>query len=151
MKDVVVKITGKTLSSIPKPPDDSVDEPIEFITEGKMMSRGNITQISYEETQLSGTEGCTTSITLTPNKMKMKRFGGDLPEETVMEFEKGKRYNGRYETPYGPIDMEILTSKVSDLMQIDDDSKKCSIEYAISLKGFLEARKAIDIEIHEKH
>jgi len=142
-ENVVLKISGKTISSLPK---QEGEDKVEFTTLGEMKSRGNVTSISYDETPLSGMEGCTTSITITPGKLKMKRSGDLIQNETVMEFEEGKRYNGMYDTPYGNINMEILTSKVSLLKPVGD-AKVCNIEYAISLKGLVEATKTLDIEI----
>ena len=147
MKDIVLKITGKTLSTMPKQPEGTEDEPVEFITQGRLSTRGNITFISYEESPLSGMTGCTTSLTITPTKVKMKRSGEAIKAETVMEFEEGKRHNSVYETPMGPIGLEVLTDKISSFQPVDDNTDKMTIEYAISLKGLLEARKSLDIEV----
>ena len=138
MKDIILKITGKTISTLPKPaPGQSIDEPVEFITVGQMQSRGNVTQITYEESELSGIEGCKTSLIITPGRLRMARSGGSIPGGTVMEFEKGKRCTGMYETPLGSIGMEILTDKVSDFKCDEENISKMSVEYAISLKGLL--------------
>jgi len=151
MKDIVLKITGKTLSTMPKPPEGLEDDSVEFITEGKLSRRGNITYISYEETPLSGMEGCKTSLTITPKKIKMKRTGEGLEGDTVMEFEKGKRHEGIYETPFGPISMEVLADKITGLEPAGDNRNRISIEYAISLKGLMESRKSLNIEVVDKN
>ena len=152
MKDIVLKITGKTLSTLPKPPDGMVeDDSIEFITEGKLSTRGNITYISYDESPLSGMEGCKTSLTITPKRVKMKRTGENMPGETVMEFEKGKRHEGIYDTPYGTISMEVLADKITGLEPVEEGKNRISIEYAISLRGLMESRKSLDIEVIDKN
>jgi len=151
MKDILLKITGKTISTLPEPPEGVEDDSLEFITEGKMSTRGNITFISYDETPLSGMEGCKTSLTITPKKFKMKRTGEGMETETVMEFEKGKRHEGIYETPFGPIDMEILADKISQFEPVGDNKNRMSIEYAISLRGLMESRKILNIEVTDKN
>ena len=153
MKDIVLKITGKTLSTLPKPPEGSIfdEAPIEFITEGKLMTRGTTTFISYEESPFSGMPGCKTSLTITPKKVKMKRQGENVENETVMEFEKGKRHEGIYDTPYGPISMEILADRISSFEQVGDNKNRMEIEYAISLRGLMESRKVINIEVVDKN
>ena len=151
MKDIVLKITGKTLSTIPKPPEGMEEEPMEFITEGKLSKRGTVTRISYDETPLSGMEGCKTSLIIRPGKVLMKRVGEDKESETVMQFEKGKRHVGVYDTPYGPISMEVLADRISDFEQVGDNKNRMSIEYAISLRGLMESRKQIDIEVVDKN
>lgn len=147
MKDIVLKITGKTISTIPKQPEGSDDEPVEFITQGKLSTRGNITFISYDESPLSGMTGCKTSLTITPTKVKMRRSGEHIQSETVMEFEEGKRHSSVYDTPMGPIGMEVLTDKISQFQTVGDNTDKMTIEYAVSLKGLVEARKSLDIEV----
>jgi len=118
---------------------------IEFITAGTMKSRGNISFISYEESEISGMEGVVTSLTISADKVKMKRLGRGL-DETVMEFEKGKRHNGLYATPYGNIGMELLTNDIKNVRK-DDEISKLSIDYDLSLKGIAESRNILEIEI----
>ena len=143
MKDIMLKITGKTLSAMPKLPEDKkLDNTVEFVTTGKMASRGGITRITYDETELSGMEGCKTQITISGEKLKMQRSGKALANDVVMEFEKGKRYEGLYETPFGSIGMEILTNSIKL-----SGENKISIDYSMSLKGLVESRNTLDIEV----
>ena len=137
MKDIMLKITGRVLDG------ENEVEPMEFITEGRYYSRGGITRIVYEESELSGMEGCQTFITFSGGKVKMNRKCPGRKSETQMEFEAGKRYEGLYETPYGPIGMELLTNSISM------DGRKLSIDYDLSLRGLLESRNSLDIEILE--
>jgi len=143
MKDIMIKITGRTLSALPVNPQDPNNEnsQIEFVTSGQYSQRGGITKISYDETELSGMEGLKTQIIISGNKLKMTRKGPGF-EDTTMEFEEGKRYEGMYATPYGNIGMELLTNSVSI-----DDSSKISIDYSLSLKGFLESHNQLEIEV----
>ena len=127
------------------------EDPIEFITEGKLSRRGSITYISYDETALSGMPGCKTSLTITPSKLKLKRTGEAISGDTVMEFEKGKRHTTMYETPVGPIGMEILTEKISGFSPKDENTDVLSMEYAISLRGVAETRKLLEIEVRDKN
>lgn len=144
MKDVLLKITG-TITTLNggKAADKDV---IEFITEGQIQSRGRSTMIVYPEMEESGMEGAITRITISPSRVRVKRELA--PEvETVMEFEKGKRYNGYYVTGYGPIPMEVLTN---DIIMTDDDAlgkKTLSIDYSMSLKGLTESRNQLDIKV----
>ena len=146
MKDIMLKITGRTLYAAPKVDNapNYEDEKIEFITSGTMRSRGGITRISYDETELSGMEGCKTDITISGDRLKMQRTGKDLNGGVVMEFEEGKRYEGKYETPMGNLVLEILTNK------IDMKDKKVSIDYSLSLQGLMESRNKLDIEVIEQ-
>ena len=136
MKDIILKIKD--------------NDGIEFTTEGRCWSKGNTTLIQYEETELSGMEGCTTSLTITPTRVRMKRTGDNMTDGTEMIFEKGRRMHGLYATPYGNIAMEILTNSISGLNMPSGERDRLSIDYSISLKGLYDADKTLDIEILSK-
>ena len=140
MKDIMLKITGKTADK---------DDGIEFITEGKLFRKGHTLLIQYPESELSGMEGCTTSLTVGKDKVRLRRTGDALAVDTVMEFEKGKRFLGVYETPYGPLGMEILTNSIEKHVA-EDGRGKLSIDYSVCLKGLADARKVLDIELTPK-
>lgn len=145
MKDIMLKITGKTFTR--EEGKEKLEDVMEFVTSGRLYNRGNTTFIKYDETQLSGLEGCTTSLIISRDKVKMKRSGKAISVDTEMEFSKGKRFSGMYETPYGPVGMELLTNDVSALENTGDGRQKLSIDYNISLRGLMESRNKLDIEI----
>ena len=133
MKDIILKIKD--------------NEGIEFTTVGRLYSKGTTTLIQYEETDLSGMEGCTTSLTITPNRVRMKRTGENIKLGTEMIFEPGRRVKGLYATPYGNFGMEILTNHISGNHPMFEDPGKLSIDYSISLKGLFDGHKTLDIEV----
>ncbi|MBQ3920886.1 MAG: DUF1934 domain-containing protein [Firmicutes bacterium] len=139
MKDVLLKISGKTINQ--SVDSQTEDELIEFITEGKMASRGNCMSFSYLENGFLGAGDCTTSLTVCSDKVKMKRTGKAFPDGSELEFEKGKRFTGLYETPYGSIGLEILTN------EIQKRSNGLSIDYSVSLGGQAEIRHRFDIDV----
>ncbi|MCT4566196.1 MAG: DUF1934 domain-containing protein [Maledivibacter sp.] len=137
MKNVMLKIKGTQM------PTGSDEDNIELITEGKFYDKDNAKYIVYEESELSGMEGCTTTLKITGNKVEMKRFGKATSQ---LVFEKGKRYVTNYSTPYGNFRMEILTKKLE--LGINEDIKgSISLEYQISLQGLAEGTNKLDIEI----
>jgi uncharacterized beta-barrel protein YwiB (DUF1934 family) len=79
--------------------------------------------------------------------VRMKRIGKDIDSYgTELVFEKGKRFVSRYRTPYGDIDMEVLTKDIrKDLTE--DGFGKITLNYDVSLHGMAEGRNEIDIEI----
>ena len=143
MKDVVLKISGKTINQ--GVDCQTEDELIEFITEGKMASRGNCMFFSYPESSLSGIEGCTTSLTVSADRVKMKRTGAAFPNGSELEFEKGKRFMGLYETPFGSVGLEVLTN------DIKRKAEGLSIDYSVCFGGQTEMRHRFDIEVLDKN
>ena len=123
------------------------DDGLEFVTEGRLYTKGSTTLIQYDETVMSGFEGCSTSLTITPKRVRMKRTGSSMETPTEIVFEKGRRLNGLYSTPYGNIGVEILTNKISGLGGFAQTSGSLSIDYSICFKGLFDADKQLDIEI----
>ncbi|SKC58414.1 DUF1934 domain-containing protein [Maledivibacter halophilus] len=137
MKNVMLKIKGT------QNPVGNNEDVIELITEGKYYDKDNARYLVYEESELSGMEGCTTTLKITDDKVELKRFGRATSK---LVFEKGKRHVSNYSTPYGNFRMEILTKKL-DLEMDEKEKRKISLEYRISLQGLSEGTNKLDIEI----
>ena len=140
MKEVMIRIKGKQVSK------DTGEDEMEFVTEGKLYHRNGAIYLLYEETELSGVPGCHTRLRLRDGEIQMKRFGEGAGTGSEILFEQGKRYNGYYETPYGPIPLEVLTNHVISSIK-EDGSGDIDIEYDISLKGLLESRNTLNITL----
>ncbi|MCI8630876.1 MAG: DUF1934 domain-containing protein [Firmicutes bacterium] len=141
MKDITLKIVGKQIYR------DIEEEQIEFVTEGKLYEKGDSLYLIYEESEFSGMPGCKTSLKVTGNSLRMKRLGTyDASGNTAIQFEKGKRYRGLYDTPYGAIEMEVLTNYFKK--DLDSEGRgTIDIDYNISLKGLSESRSTLNIEV----
>ncbi len=149
MKDIMLKITGRTVSALPINPEDpqNKNSAIEFMTSGKISTSGEVTEIFYEESEFSGMEGCETHITISGGKLCLRRSGNNKElDPTVLEFEEGKRYEGYYPTPYGNVGLELLTNRI-DFGDPKKANNKISIDYSLSLKGLVESRNTIEIEV----
>lgn len=140
MKDIMLRIIGKSLVG------ESEEDQMEFVTEGKFYEKGDAFYIVYEESELSGMPGCKTSLKLKEGNVRMKRFGSIISNDTIMEFQKGKRYEGLYETPFGAFEMELLTNNIENSIS-SEGVGKIDIDYHISLKGLSEGRSKLNIEI----
>ncbi|MCG8482670.1 MAG: DUF1934 domain-containing protein [Clostridia bacterium] len=138
MKNIMLKIIGKQMGK------GGEEEVIELITEGKYYRKGDTTYLVYQETELSGIEGCVTTLKITDDLIKMKRFGTASSE---IQFEKGKRFNTHYNTPYGNVEMEVVTKRIENALNIQDVTGSLKIEYDISLQGLVEGKNKINIEI----
>lgn len=141
MKDIMLKIIGKQITT------DSEEEQLEFVTEGKYYVKDDSVYLLYNESEFSGMEGCTTSLKITGDKIKMKRYGESIALDTEIEFEKGKRFKGYYDTPYGSVEMEVLTNDVVNRIEKTEGRGTLNIDYHISLRGLSEGRSILDIEI----
>lgn len=140
MKEVMIRIKGKQVIR------DNGEDEMEFVTEGKLYKRNGTVYLLYEETELSGVPGCKTRLRLRDGEVQMKRYGEGSGEGSEILFEQGKRYTGFYETPFGPIPLEVLTNYVkSDITE--EGGGGIDIDYDISLKGLLEGRNTLNITL----
>ena len=139
MKEVLIKIKGKQISR------ESGEDTMEFVTEGKLYNRNGTYYLIYDETELSGIPGCQTRLRLRDGEIQMKRFGEGAGSGTEILFEKGKRYTGFYDTPFGAIEIEVLTNDVAS--NITENGGNIDIDYDISLKGLAEGRNLLNITL----
>ena len=140
MKDIMLKITGKQFSG------DDAEEQMEFITEGKLCEKGDSTYLIYDESEFSGFPGCKTTLKLTGNCIRMKRIGSQVGFGMEFIFEKGKRFSSEYHTPYGNLDMEVLTNDVVNNLSAEGVGD-IHIDYHVSLNGMAEGRNRLKIEV----
>ena len=76
MKDIMLKIIGKQVTI------DAEEQQLEFVTEGKYYVKGDSVYLLYDESEFSGMEGCTTSLEITGDNIKMKRCGENVSLDT---------------------------------------------------------------------
>lgn len=137
MKDIIIKITGKQVY------DGMEEEHMEFVTEGKACQRNGAVYMVYDESEVSGISGCSTMLCLRGNSLRMKRIGSFNSE---LYFEKGQRFNGVYETPYGPMEVEVLTKNVNNNFDREQLKGLIAINYDISVQG-AEGKNKIEINV----
>ncbi len=139
MKDIMLRITGT--QNI-----DNDADTIEFMTEGRIYQKEDATYIVYEESRFSGLEGCKTTVRVSDDNVKMFRFSESFPVDTKIEFQKGKRYEGYYQTPFGPVEMEVTTNSLTNNISFEKGGR-LNIDYNIALVGLSEGRSILDIEV----
>ena len=140
MKEIMIRIKGRQAN------DETGEDFMEFVTEAKLYKRGEAIYLIYEESELSGVPGCKTRLKLKDGEVQMKRFGAGAGAGSEIRFEKGKRYTGFYETPFGAIEMEVLTNYLENTLSEHGDGH-IDIDYSISLKGLLEGRNRLNITL----
>lgn len=140
-KAVTMKITGTIFS------EDEKEENLQLITEGDLYRKGDNLYLIYDEGEMEGFLGCKIRLKVSDGAVKMKRFGENIAVDTEISFEKGKRFTGIYDTPVGPVEMEVLTNDIKNSLTFEGLGD-LDIDYVISLKGlFTEARNKLNIQV----
>lgn len=140
MKDVMLRIKGVQMS------DEAGTDEMEFITEAQLFQRNGAVYLLYEESELSGMPGCKTRLRMRDDEIQMKRFGEGAGLGNEIRFKKGSRFTGIYDTPFGAIEMEVLTTDLRNTLS-EEGSGEIDIDYDISLKGLLEGRNRLSITL----
>ncbi len=139
MENIKVKIT--TIQII----DDAGNEDIiELVTEAVKSATDDCTIISYDESDISESEGTKTKLKIYKNKMIMTKVGN---LSSRMEFEKNKKYSNLYSTPYGTFDLNFQTVIYENNLN-EDGKGTVVIEYKVTLGGAEENYNKLQIDIY---
>lgn len=118
---------------------------MELTTEGKYYEKNNVIYIVYEESEISGMEGTTTTLKILKDCVIMKRFGKTNSE---LIFEKGKRCKTKYKTIYGDLSMETLTKSVDIKSSSNSRNMDININYDINISGLFQGKNIISIKVN---
>lgn len=123
-RNVVLSIRGSQRYENQEP------EIIELVTEGAMTFRDGGWNISYEESELTGLAGVTTTFRVEPGKVTLTRKGA-LHSEMV--FQEGVSHESLYQMPFGAL---MLTVKATFVFyDIVPDGGVIDLSYLISIEN----------------
>jgi len=122
-KPVVLSIRGKQ-SYIGQEPDV-----IELVTEGVLEDVGGNWQLSYEESELTGLEGVTTTFLIEPEQITLTRTG---KLNSQMVFREGEPHESLYRVEFGALMICVMASKIS--YSITAEGGTVDLTYAIEIE-----------------
>ncbi|MDO4720273.1 MAG: DUF1934 domain-containing protein [Peptostreptococcaceae bacterium] len=122
------------------------EETIELITEGDFYEEEGSFRLVYDETEISGLKGTTTTLNVQGEKVVMSRSGN---ASSIMEFEKGKKHKTVYDTEFGSMYMEMSTTKVDVSLKKDPLSIDIRIDYDIIVKNMFEGKNRMYIKVKQ--
>ena len=103
---------------------------IELMTEGTMELKDGGWEISYEETELTGMAGVTTTFRVEPGTVTLRRTG-KLRSEMV--FQQGVRHESLYQLDFGALLMAVTAKQV--YFDIVPDGGVIDIVYSIEIEN----------------
>lgn len=116
---------------------------IEIITEGKFYKKNDIYYIVYDESEITGMEGSTTTLKIERKKISMKRFGNN---KSSLIFEKGIKHSSEYQTAYGNMPIDVVTTKAD--VEIDESGEgKINLAYRLDISGMVESSNKLFIDM----
>ena len=123
-KDVLLSIRGRQTYA------DQEPEVIELVTEGVMELRDGGWDIRYEESELTGLEGVTTTFRVEPGKVILTR-AGKLSSQMV--FQEGLSHDSLYQMAFGTLMLTVRALQV--FFDITPDGGTIDLVYEINIEN----------------
>lgn len=122
-KTVMLSIEGRQSYAGQEP------EVIELVTEGTLENTSGGWTISYEESDLTGMAGVTTTFLVEEGKMTLVRTGR---LNSRMVFQEGITHESLYEMEFGALMLSVCAKKIS--AAITEDGGTLDLSYAIEIE-----------------
>ena len=106
------------------------DEVIEVVTPGKFHLGESEFKAVYEESEISGMDGTTTTLVIKDDVLVLEREGST---STRKKNKKGEDVISLYNTPYGMMNINISTKELD--IDMDEDGGVIYTKYVLGLEG----------------
>ena len=126
--------------------DDIDPDETELMTEGTMVLTEDGMVLSYEESELTGMEGTTTTFEVKGPRVTLTRSGA---VNSQMVFEEGRQHTSLYETPFGELSVDIQTSELRH--NLSERGGLMEIKYSIAVEHTVTGRNCFKIRVRRKH
>ena len=110
--------------------EDQEPDTIELVTEGTMTLHDGGWDIRYEESDLTGLKGVTTTFRVEPGKVVLTRTG---QLQSTMIFEQGVSYDSLYQMEFGALLMRTTARQV--LFDITPEGGFIDLVYGIEIEN----------------
>lgn len=135
--NALIVLTGKQVI-------DGEENCYELTTVGNYTKKGDKYYISYEGSEITGYEDSRTTLKVKRDSVSMIRFGKSSAQ---MIFEKGSKYSGFYNTPFGGLSVDVTTKNLQ--VDIDDDGGEFSLDYYIQLNNDIPILNGMHVKIRK--
>ncbi|MCY6485603.1 DUF1934 domain-containing protein [Clostridium aestuarii] len=135
----------KAIISVLSKQKGSENDAIEIVTQGEFYKKEECYYAVYDETELSGMKGTTTTFKIKPDQFSLIRMGSTTGK---MNFKHNGKDVSMYNTPYGTLELFIDTQKID--IDINDDGGSIAIGYDMKLEGQKAIKTELDINIKTK-
>lgn len=122
-QEVLLTIRGQQTYSEQEP------ELVELVTEGTLESTANGWLLTYEESDLTGLKGVTTSFLVEPGKITLSRKG---PLNSQMVFQEGMYHESLYQMEFGALMITVCASMVR--YDISEEGGTIDLTYSIEIE-----------------
>ncbi len=126
-KQVLLSVSGQSQTDQNEQP-----ETVRLLTTGTFSGGRDAWRIDYTETQPDDSQSHEVILTMESGVVTMQRVGDFA---TSMVFEQGRRFEGCYHTPFGPLDMGVYATQVKYAVDEKGESGEVNLKYQLDLQG----------------
>ena len=124
---------------------DQDPEVIELVTEGVLESHDGGWDLSYEESDLTGLQGVTTTFRIEPGKIVLSRTG---KLNSQMVFQKGVTHDSLYQMEFGALMLTVRGKRV--WYDLTEEGGIVDLLYAIEIEQTAAGEIDYHLEIRKK-
>jgi uncharacterized beta-barrel protein YwiB (DUF1934 family) len=139
MIDIVITIIGTQRDGTGE------ESRIELITAGRGYEKNGVRYIVYKDSEISGLEGVTTMLKVYDQHIVLVRTGN---VDHKQEFRLGEKSYSMYHTPYGTMQMGILTKSLK--IDLASEIGVLEISYELEMNGQWQSANTLSISIREE-
>ena len=121
-KDVIISVKGTQGTKSGEP------VLLELVTEGKYYQEEGEFVVVYEETEITGMSGTTTTVSISPSRVILTRTGS---VNSQLIFEEGQRHVSYYDTAQGAFTIGVLTNFID--VSVNDFGGELMVDYQLEV------------------
>lgn len=113
-----------------------------IVTDGTMKTIGDTVFLSYEESEISGMEGTTTTFEINKDNVVLHRTGA---VQSKMVFEKGKKDVSLYNVGFGAMTIGVQARRLKN--ELGPDGGRLEISYGIEIGDQIKGLNSFIIDV----
>lgn len=137
-KDVIISVKGTQSNG------SGDTNKLELMTEGKYYKKGKEFIVVYKETEITGMDGTTTTVSILPEKVTLTRAGA---VNSQLIFEMGHKHVSYYDTVSGAFTIGVQTNFMD--INVGDHGGELAVDYSIEIDSAKSGENDFYIKIRE--
>ena len=123
---------------------------VQVVTEGTMKREGDTVYLSYEESEVTGMEGTTTTFRIAPDRITLRRVELERTGavQSKMVFEKGKKDISLYNVGFGALTIGVKARRLKN--ELGPNGGHLEISYGIEIGEEVKGLNSFIIDVRQQ-
>ena len=117
---------------------------VQIVTDGKMRREGDTVYLSYEESEMTGMEGTTTTFAVGKDNVVLTRTGAI---QSRMVFETGKKNVGLYDLGFGALTIGVKARRMKSTL--GPEGGRLELSYGIEIEESVQGLNSFVIDVRK--